>query len=81
MTRLASSTNKVTSWFKLIHMVKKYVYSVSVELCSELTKKPKNKHAITKFFIICLHIFETLSWSTEVVVRKRDHGCFTFIRH
>ncbi len=39
-------------------MVKKCEYSVSIELCSELMKKPKNKQVIPKFFIIYLRIFQ-----------------------
>ncbi len=31
-------------------MVKKHEYNVSEELCSELMKKPKNKHVILKYF-------------------------------
>ncbi len=66
-------------------MVKKCEYSVSVEFCSELTKKPKNKQVIPKFFIIYLHIFKTLTWSAKIVRWKRDHGLpvtsFTFILH
>ncbi len=53
-------------------MVKKREYSVSIELCSKLIKKPKNKHSI-------------LAWGAEVVKIKCDHGfpviSFTFILH
>ncbi len=42
-------------------MVKKHEYSVSVELRSKLMKKPKNKYS-------------TLTWSANVIKRKRDHG-------
>ncbi len=47
-------------------MVKKHEYSMSVELCSELMKKPKNKHLILKFFIIYF-AYLRLTWSAEVV--------------
>ncbi len=47
---------------------------MSVELCSELMKKPKNKQVIPKFFIIYLHIFESLTWSASVVGWKPDYG-------
>ncbi len=52
-------------------MVKK---SVSVEFCSKLMKRPKNKHVIQKFFIIYFLIFENLTWSDKVIIQKRDHG-------
>ncbi len=66
-------------------MFKKHEYNARIELCSELMIKPKNDRIFPKFFIIYLHVFETLTWSAKVVGQKRYHGfpviSFTFILH